>query len=162
MAEEIVNNPERNLILQNSWEKILARIEECQIRNLSDQEKENLKRQNEALEAHKLQDLNGFLNVFTSLCKNFFGINKAQLKSFNKDELTKIADVIFKSTKNIAAVQKYIFSPLLLLIPVIGWFGIALLRLEDTWAYQIYYSRLKRQYGEDWFPIDVFNKESNG
>ena len=157
MSKAIINNSENDLILSNSWEKIHARIEACKIKNFSDQEKANLKRKTKKLEEVKLIERRAFLKSFTKLCKKVFGINKEQLKTFSKGELIEIADVLFKITKNEAAIQKYVFAPLLLFIPIVGWLLIAILRTGTIkWAYRINYSRLKRQYGEDWFPMDVF------
>ena len=139
MAEEQVMP--QALVLQNENEKMLEKLRNMQLGNLT-------AKQQKQLGLAKSQ----FFNEFNNLSYSFFGLSEDQFKAFSANEL-KVLDKLISRKARPWAIFQILFT---FGIPVVGWIiGSAVGFGEgefNSYLYLYYRKYLKKIYGEEFLP----------
>lgn len=138
MAEERVIS--QALVLQNGHEKMLEKLRNMQLNNLTAKQQKKLSEHRKA-----------FGRQFTKLSYSFFGLSADQLKGLDTDELKALDELISQKALPWKICQMlFTFG-----VPIIGWIGgsqIGFYGLDGefhSWLYLHHRRHLIKAYGKD-------------
>ena len=140
MAEEKVTS--QALVLQNANEKLMEKLRNIQLNNLTAKQQSNLQ-----------EWIKEFIFIFVSLSYSFFGLSASQFKELNETELKELDKLISRKARP-WMIYQMIFT---FCIPIVGWVGGLQVGLLEgkfrSWLYLRYKKRLVKNLGEDYFPF---------
>lgn len=136
----------QSLVLQSEHEKMLEKLQNMQLNNLT-------ARQQEMLEFSKSK----FFRLFKELSYSFFGLSDNQLKEFNANEL-KVLDKLISRKARPWAICQMIFT---FGVPVFGWI-IGMEGIDEvgyrSWSYLRHRKYLQKAYGENLFLLETLKQ----
>ena len=136
MAEEQVMP--QALVLQNENEKMLGKLRNMQLNNLTEGQLNKLVRKRRC-----------FVENFRILSNSFFGLSQIQLVEFSENELKVLERIINRKARPWAICQM-IFG---FCVPVVGW----VFTMEgclSNWEYICARKYLEKNLGKNWFPYN--------
>ena len=140
MAEEQVMSSA--LVLQNANEKLMEKLRNMQLNNLTAKQQSNLQKWTL-----------GFMENFVLLSYSFYGLSVSQLKELDKAEMKELDRLISHKAKP-WMIYQMIFT---FCVPIIGWMGGTEIGLLEggfrSCLYLRYKKHLVKNLGEDYFPF---------
>ena len=143
-AKELMITGEKPIVSSGRQEKLLQKLNEFKINNLTAKEK-------------KLADIREqrLAESFIVLSWKFFGASKEQLKQLDDEDLKEMGALICRKARWLTCLQIPLFSALIMLIipNVVMWDNVKKCgRVMWCWQYVANWNKLKKAYGENYSP----------